>query len=560
MSFNDKEHPLLPKLKEDFAEGRIGRRDFLRFSTLLGLSATGAYAIAGKVTGQGWSSPARAAMPKGGTLRIGMPVGETEKPHTISWAHKSNQIRAVCEYLTKTGRDNITRPYLLEAWEASPDLKTWTLKLRKDVKWHSGRDFVADDVIWNLQHVLDPATGSSVLGLMKGYMLEDFDTGQKGDDGNAVMSSRLWDANAIEKVDDHTVRLNGSAAQLAVPEHLFHYPLQILDPDEGGSFGVGSNGTGPFELVEQVVGSRATFKARKDYWGDGPYVDSLEYIDLGDDPSASIAALASRQIHGIDFAGSTQIPVLKTLDHLALYQVATAETGVVRGKVTEKPFDDPRVRKALRLAIDSEGIMNITLGGLGAAAEHTHVSPIHPEYHGLEGVKRDVEAAKQLLAEAGFADGIDLDVAISNDPDWMPNAMQAMVEQWKEAGVRVNINKMPGAQFWDIWDKVPFGFTIWYHRPLGVMVLGLGYRSGVPWNESSYSNQEFDALLGEAEGTLDVEERRQIMGKIEKIMYEDGPITQPFWKSVVTFYDQKVLGAGAHPTNYVFAEELALES
>ena len=361
-------------------------------------------------------------------------------------------------------------------------------------------------------------------------------------------------------MDDHTVRLNAKAAQLAVPEHLFHYPLPILDPEEGGNFNVGSNGTGPFEFVKQDVGNRAVFKARKDYWGEGPYVDVLEYHDLGDDPSAYINALASKQLHGIDAAGATQIPVLKQLPNLQLYETATAETGVVRGKVSKKPFDDPRVRKALKLAIDSEQVMNLTLAGLGEKTEHTHVCPIHPEYHGVPGVKRDVDAAKKLLAEAGYPDGLDLDVAISNDPDWMPNAMQVMVQQWQEAGVRVNINKMPGSQFWDIWDKVPFGFTIWYHRPLGVMVLGLGYRSGVPWNESEFSNKEFDELLAQAEGTLDVEDRRKIMGKLEKIMYEEGPITQPFWKSVVTFYDKRVKGAGAHPTNYIFAEGLALES
>ena len=556
----EREHVYLPTLKRNLAEGRIDRREFLRTSTLLGLSAGAAYAFAGKVTGEAFVKPARAAMPMGGTLRIGMPVGEVKTPHTISWAHKSNQIRAVCEYLTRTGHDNITRPYLAERWEASDDLKTWTLSLRKGVKWRNGRDFTADDVIWNLKHVLDANTGSSVLGLMKGYMLEEYDTGTKDDKGNAVMSTRLWDANAIERVDAHTVRLNAKAAQLAVPEHLFHYPLQMIDPEENGNFGVGSNGTGPFDFVEQTVGEKAVFKARKDYWGDGPYVDQLEYIDLGDDPSASIAALASKQIHGIDFAGSTQIPVLKKLKHLTLYQVATAETGVVRGKYSVEPFNNPKVRKALKLAIDSDKVMNLTLGGLGASAQHTHVSPIHPEFHGVSGVKRDVAAAKALLAEAGFADGLDLEVAISNDPDWMPNAMQAMLEQWKEAGIRVKINKMPGSQFWDIWDKVPFGFTIWYHRPLGVMVLGLGYRTGVPWNESEFSNKEFDELLTKAEGTLDVEARREIMGKLERIMYEDGPITQPFWKSVVSFYDERVLGAGAHPTNYIFAEQLALKS
>ena len=86
---------------------------------------------------------------------------------------------------------------------------------------------------------------------------------------------------------------------------------------------------------------------------------------------------------------------------------------------------------------------------------------------------------------------------------------------------------MPGAQFWEVWDKVPFGMTNWTHRPLGIMVLALAYRTGVPWNESNYSNTRFDALLSKAEGIVDVEERREVMAEIEALMQEDGPIIQP---------------------------------
>ena len=107
--------------------------------------------------------------------------------------------------------------------------------------------------------------------------------------------------------------------------------------------------------------------------------------------------------------------------------------------------------------------------------------------------------AKQLLAEAGHPDGIDVEIATKQDPPWELATVQAMVEQWKDAGIRVSINSMPSASFWDVWDKVPFGFTSWTHRPLGFMVLGLAYRTGVPWNESRYANPEFDAILTKAE-------------------------------------------------------------
>ena len=133
-----------------------------------------------------------------------------------------------------------------------------------------------------------------------------------------------------------------------------------------------------------------------------------------------------------------------------------------------------------------------------------------------------------------------------------------MVEQWKEAGIRVKINVMPSAQYWNVWTKVPFGFTTWAHRPLGIMVLGLAYRTGVPWNESNWSNAEFDKLLTEAEGTLDVEKRRDVMAKLEAIMQDDGPIVQPLWRSVFTFLDKKVKGYKIHPTHYIFGNQLGI--
>ena len=136
--------------------------------------------------------------------------------------------------------------------------------------------------------------------------------------------------------------------------------------------------------------------------------------------------------------------------------------------------------------------------------------------------------------------------------------MQALVEQWKEAGIRVKINNMPSTQFWEVWTKVPFGFTGWTHRPLGTMVLGLAYRTGVPWNESRYSNKDFDTLLTEAEGTLDVAKRREIMAKLEGILQDDGPIVQPLWLPTFTFMDKRVQGFKMHPTNYIFGHQLGI--
>jgi len=556
------EHALVPTLKRQLAERQIDRREFVRYATLLGMAAPAAYAFASRITGEPLVRPAAAqgSLPKGGTLRLAMRCQDLKGPHTYSWVESSNSARQVVDYLTVTGVDNITRPGLIEKWEPSPDLKTWTLRVRKSVKWHNGRQFTADDVVWNIKRVLDPKTGSSVLGLMKGFLLEDYETGEKDDKGNPKKSSRLWDANAIQKVDDFTVKLNGKTAQLAVPEQLFHYPFLILDPAENGEFKVGSNGTGAFTLVENEVGRRQVLKARKQpYWGGGPYLDQLEFIDLGDDPAASVAALASKQVDGLYGADIVQLEALQKIPHVQMYQVTTAYTATARMQPV-KPFDDKRVRQAMRYAIDSNAVLQIAHRGLGQPGEHHHVSPVHPEYAKLPMPSRDVARAKKLLAEAGYPNGIDTEIVCRPQPAWELLAVQTMVEQWKEAGIRVKINVMPSTQYWEVWTKVPFGFTTWAHRPLGIMSLALAYRSGGSWNESKYSNPEFDKLLTQAEGTLDVNQRREIMARLESILQDDGPIVQPVWRAIFTFHDKRVQGFKPHPTLYIFANQLAIQA
>jgi peptide/nickel transport system substrate-binding protein len=548
------EHPYLPQLRKQLNGGRIDRREFLRTATLLGVVAGTAYAMAGL------AEPARAqtGLPKGGKIRIGMHVQEIKDPQTISWVEPSNVLRSTVQYLTVTDQNNITHGELLEKWEASEDLKTWTLTIRKSATWRSGRPFTSDDAIWNIKRALNPKTGSSVLGLMKGYMLEEYATDELKD-GKPVKSTRLWSDKALEKVDDKTFRLNCRAAQLAVPEHLFHYPFFMLDPAENGAFKVGMNGTGPFEIVAYNVGQNAVVRANKSYWGKPPNLDEVEFIDLGTDSGASIAAMASGQVDGLYDVDFSDLDAIKAIKDVVVHPVTTAQTAVARGKYDQKPFSDVRVRQALKLAIDQQKLIDIVFRGTGTIGEHHHVSPVHPEYAKLPMIGQDIPKAKRLLAEAGFPDGIKLEIACKPTPAWELASVTVMTEMWKAAGIDVKINVMPPASFWEVWQKVPFGYTAWTHRPLGVMVLGLAYRTGVPWNESSYANPEFDNLLTQAEGILDPDKRRVVMAKLEQMLQDDGPIVQPLWRVVQTGYHKRVKGFRMHPSQYIFLDELAVE-
>ena len=541
---DDREHAYISVLKRQLAERRIDRREFLRSATLLGMSAAAAYAFAGKLAGGDFAAPAaaQADMPKGGVIRIGMRCQDLKSPHTYSWVESSNAARLVYDYLTVTGVYNVTRPALCEKWEASDDLKSWTLHLRKDVKWHNGRKFTADDVMWNLKHVLDPKTGSSVLGLFKGFILEEYDAGEKDAKGNPKKSTKLWDANALEKLDDYTVRLNGKTPQLAIPENLFHYPLLILDPESGGVHKVGANGTGAFTMVEDEVGRRQVYKPVKGYWGQGPYVDEWQYIDLGDEAAAFLSALASKQVDGLYLGEIAQLDAMKQLSHVAMYEVGTAYTAVARVQ-PQKPFDDKRVRQALRYAVDSERVLQISYRGLGLPGEHHHVASVHPEYAKLATLH-----ARRGQGQAAPGRGRAIRTASTLRLRHAPSRIgsSSPCRPWSSSGRRPasgsRSTSCPRPNIGTCWTKVPFGFTTWAHRPLGIMVLGLAYRTGVPWNESHYSNPEFDKLLSEAEGLLDVEKRRAVMAKLEAIMQDDGPIVQPVWRSLFTFMDKRVHG------------------
>ncbi len=544
-------HERVPDLQEQLKRGGIDRREFLRTVTFLGVSASAAYAMAGLLEGGGIA--ANAATPKkGGKIRMAMVVQEVTDPHKFDWGQKANIGRQMLEYLTITGPDNVTRPMLAESWRPSGDLKTWTFNIRKGVKFGNGDELTADDVVYNVKRWLDPATGSSMLGLLNAMV--DTKPG-KNKDGKAIKLKSMT-PGAIEKVDKYTVRFHLNSPDLALSEKLYHYPGGIVhrsfDAMGKDISKTPELGTGPFTLAEFKVGEKAILKRRKTpYWGDEPYLAEIHYIDTGSDSAAALAALASGQVDAIYQLALNTFEVVDAMPGIAIHQAATAQTGVIRMQMDAKPFDDIRVRRAIQLASDNMQNFKTAHRGLGTVGENHHVSPVQPDYAKLPEVPRNAAAAKKLLAEAGYANGLDITCNVGNtDGTWEQDSVVVLKQNLADAGINLKVNVMPKSQYWGVWNKEPFSLTAWTHRPLGTMLLGLAYRSGVPWNESHYDSEAFDTLLTQAESTIDIVARRKIMAKVEKTLQDDAMMVQPFFRSVMSVTTKKVMGFEMHPTNY----------
>ena len=537
-------HSYLPELCNQLKAKKIERRDFLRQACLLGMTATTAYAMADVLTGDAPIKSAMAATPKsGGTLKVSMRVQEMTDPASFDWAEKSNVARFIVEHLTRTQADNVTVPYLAKSWEASDDLKSWVFHLRDDVTWSNGDKFTSADVAHTVNRWLDPANGSSNLGLF-GAMVEE------GADGK-----KRGIANAVEVVDGQTIKFNLKQAALAMPENFYNYPTAIMHKGFGKDYAADLSktpiGTGAFKLTDFSIGERAILKKERDWWAGPFYLDEIHYYDHGEDTNAWVAALASQQVDMIYRLPNDAIETAKRLPFVNIHEATTAQTAVMRFRVTEKPFDNPKVCQAIAACMDHQEILDKAFKGLGQIGENHHVCPIHPEYAALPPLKQDIKKAKRLLAEAGYPDGITVEIANGDtEGSWMTDACAIFKSQAAAAGITININKMPSSQYWEVWDKAPWGYTAWTHRPLGTMVLGLAYRKGVPWNEVAYDNPAFDAALDDAEGTLDVNERKKKMALCEKILQDDAIIPQPFWRSVFKASNKRVKGFQTHPTLY----------
>jgi peptide/nickel transport system substrate-binding protein len=473
---------------------------------------------------------------RGGVLRVayqGEPTGPNGgiDPQTCtSNCYPLHQ--HIWDTLVRVDFDLNPRPLLAESWTTSEDGLSWTFKLRQGIKHHHGSPLVAADVVHTFQRILEPATGS-------------------------VVRTVLGFIDAVEATDTQTVTFRLKAPNADLPL-LVGIPQAAILPHDRSEEQLISEpvGTGPFRFKEFRRGERIVMARNPDYWQSGlPYLDELHYL-LMPEPNARMAALVAGQVDMIGEVAPEMVAPLRQ-PGIAVEIVPSGNVNLIAMRMDQAPFDDNRVRQAFKLVADRKAIEQATLQGTGTLGNDHPFPQNHPFYDASQQVKtQDIARAKALLAEAGFAEGLQATLHVNTDrPEYTPFAV-AYQAQAKLAGINLTIQRHPDAAYWqDIYLKVPLFLSSWNFRPSPDELVSIMFHSQAKWNEANVKSPELDAMIVQARGETNPDRRRTLYHQIQRWISDNVGVVMPMFRSTISAYRDNVKGYRVHPIPwYLFHE------
>jgi peptide/nickel transport system substrate-binding protein len=519
------------ELIDEWNSGTISRGDLLRRGSVLGISMP----LLGLLSGVplAAAAPMAPARPSAGTLRIGhISVDGSLEPPLLQSLGALGVSMLAGEQLIYADKNAVVRPLLATSWKATNNAKTWTFKLRRNVRFHDGARMTADDVVATFKIL--QSKDSQALQAYKGVL------------------------RRCRKVDNFTV-----AFDLVRPNGLFPYLLGQMvyqavilpksyrlpsDITKPGDWTANMNGTGPFRLKENRGPAGFTFEANPTYWGGKPSIDTV-VVTLLDD-QARVTGLQSGQIDlatQITYQGAQQLR-----SSANVLPLRAANHRYLNMNVTKEPFDDVRVRQAIALALNRP---SITQGLWGRYGEIGNDSPLWPGYpytsKSVSQRHQELAKARALLQAAGKEN---LKVTLSCYRAFeMPDYAQRVAQDLKKIGVDCTVKVFTSAQYFDgvsfgaagklaPWLSTDFGIVDYGGRPVPITYFNAALRKGGVWNAARYASPQFERLVNDFYAAPNLAGQRKYSAQIQRLLLKDTPAIYSYFYNFIAATGKNVKG------------------
>jgi peptide/nickel transport system substrate-binding protein len=487
---------------------RIARIMAVLAVLLLLVAVMAVVAACGTESGGGSSaSPTTAGQPTaGGTLLVGMQPGNGQYD-PVMMAGAVGDIIMVCqvqENLVELAGDFSVQPLLASKWE-SADGKTWDFELQTGVAFSNGEPFTSADVVYSFDH----------LKAKESPMADVY-------------------ANIVEvvPVDDTHVTFQLKNVDSEFPASLTDYRAKMLcksiaDPMKE------LIGTGPFTLKSYAAEDRAVLVKNPTYWRKDasgaqlPYLDEVDFV-FSPDTAGQLEGLQGGALNWVGGLSSEQKQVVEADPNLKTITQATNYCFELQIRCDQGPGKDLAFRQALMYGTDRQAIVDLVAPGVGDPGNGTLVGPAYEAYYSADQIPYDPAKAKELLAQAGYADGVDLKL-VAQTADPVPALATVWQAQMKDIGVNVSIQKVPPDVFYadkgtDNWYQAEFSFVDWGTRAAPITYFQLALTSTAPWNYSRWKNPDFDDLVTQIPQALDEAGRADLYKQAQAILQDQVPM------------------------------------
>ncbi len=439
----------------------------------------------------------------GGTLAVGVVGDPTELDPALSNLAATNLVvDLVYEGLVHEGPDLLPQPALAERWEISDDGLEYVFHLREGATFHHGPEVTATDVVYSIERVMDPETGSPW----------------------SPYTERI---SGIEATDDRTVTIALDAPDASFLAGLGRQGLVTVPRDvveSNGGLSQRMVGTGPFRFIEYVPNTHVTLERNPDYWDGGkPYLDGLTLQIIPDD-TARFTALVQGTVGLIEAMPHKDIALLEETEGLTMAGGLTTNLRWLVFNTRREPFDRPEVRRAIARGIDRQPIIDAAVFGYGQP-----LAGLYPEefWFGYEGETPvpDPEAAAAELAALDLPEGFAPGLLTWAQYDFLGNTSVVVQEQLRTMGIESEIEPEENATY--IGRFYEYDFDIAVMGAAGYVdpndFIQQNFLSGEANNTSGYSNPEMDELIRAGFETQETEERAAIYQQIQQLVIDDAP-------------------------------------